>query len=211
MNPEILEADNEEWMILSWFESFGSSHIKILSMSASHENNDIMQEDQLPEWHEGEWNPIFHQKLQSFSHVIITTNGFHNHAHRDEKDMNTWTYGLFKFFDKSAIKPIPYPICSCGYGLSFPEYSTLLDFSHKQGIIEIRWKASTTFHQTTHPPPIFDELPTITHFGCSFQISSMLCSTAKSLTCINSTIQEDKTYGHPKGFNMERKDINRKK
>ncbi|MBW0588122.1 hypothetical protein O181_127837, partial [Austropuccinia psidii MF-1] len=100
MNPEVLDADNEEWMTLSWFENFVSSRIKILSMSAARENNDIMQEAQLPEWHEGEWNPMFHQKLRSFSHVIITTNGFHNCVHRDEKAMNTWTYGSFTFFDK---------------------------------------------------------------------------------------------------------------
>ncbi|MBW0567522.1 hypothetical protein O181_107237 [Austropuccinia psidii MF-1] len=89
MNPEVLDADNEEWMTLSQFENFVSSHIKILSMSAACENNDIMQEGQLPEW-----NPMFHQKLWSFFNVIITTNGFHSHAHIDEKDMNTWTYGF---------------------------------------------------------------------------------------------------------------------
>ncbi|MBW0531242.1 hypothetical protein O181_070957 [Austropuccinia psidii MF-1] len=95
MNPEVLGADNEEWMTLSWLQNFVSSHIKILSMFAARENNYIMQEAQLPEWHEGEWNPIFHQKLQSFSNVIITANGFHNCVHRDEKEMNTCTYGLF--------------------------------------------------------------------------------------------------------------------
>ncbi|MBW0579994.1 hypothetical protein O181_119709 [Austropuccinia psidii MF-1] len=211
MNPEVLDADNEEWMTLSWFENFVSSCIKILSMSAAHENNDIMQEAQLPEWHEGEWNPMFHQKLRSFSNVIITTNGFHNHVHRDEKDMNTWTYGLFTFFDKSAIKPIPCPIRSCGYGLSFPEYSTLLDSSSKQGIIELLWKTSTTFHQTTQPPPIFDELPTITHFGCSFQINSMLYSRVKSPICMDPITQEERTYGCQERIKMKRKDINRKK
>ncbi|MBW0489957.1 hypothetical protein O181_029672 [Austropuccinia psidii MF-1] len=81
LNKEKLEADNEEWMALSIFENFVSSHIKILSMCASRENNDIMQGAQLPEWHEGEWNPMFHQNLQSFSNVIITKNGFHNHVH----------------------------------------------------------------------------------------------------------------------------------
>ena len=79
----------------------------------------------------------------------------------DEKDVNTWTYILLKFFEKSGMQPIPLPIQSCGYGLSFPQYSTLLDFAHKQGIIEILWKTSTNFHQTTDSPPIFDKLPTI--------------------------------------------------
>ncbi|MBW0559265.1 hypothetical protein O181_098980 [Austropuccinia psidii MF-1] len=46
-NPKVLETDNEEWKTLSWFEKFVSSHIKILSMSAGCENNDIMQEAQL--------------------------------------------------------------------------------------------------------------------------------------------------------------------
>ncbi|MBW0566858.1 hypothetical protein O181_106573 [Austropuccinia psidii MF-1] len=195
LNQEKFEADNEEWMTLSRFENFVSSSIQILSMSASHENNDIMQEAQLPEWHEGEWNPKFHQNLQSFSNVIITANGFHNCVHQDVKDMNTWTYGLFTFFDKSAIQPIPSPIRSCGYGLSFPEYSTLLDFSCKQGIIEILWKTSTTLHQTTEPPPIFDELPTITHIGFSFQINSKLYSRAKSLIFMDPITQKEKTYG----------------
>ena len=49
MNPEVLDADNEEWMSLSRFENFVSSRIKILSMSAACENNEIMQEAQLPE------------------------------------------------------------------------------------------------------------------------------------------------------------------
>ncbi|MBW0582649.1 hypothetical protein O181_122364 [Austropuccinia psidii MF-1] len=48
LNQEKLEADNEEWKTLSRFEHFVSSRIKILSMSASSENNDIMQEAQLP-------------------------------------------------------------------------------------------------------------------------------------------------------------------
>ncbi|MBW0522806.1 hypothetical protein O181_062521 [Austropuccinia psidii MF-1] len=121
MTPEILEEYNEEWITLSRLESFISSHIKILSMSSACANNDIRQEAQLPEWHQGEWNPMFHQKLRSFSNVIITTNGFHNCVHRDEKDMNNWTYGWFTFFEKSGIQPIPSPIRSCGYGLSFPE------------------------------------------------------------------------------------------
>ncbi|MBW0508848.1 hypothetical protein O181_048563 [Austropuccinia psidii MF-1] len=168
----------------------------ILYMSSSRENNDIIQEAQLPEWHEGEWNPMFHQNLWSFSDVIITPNGFHNCVHRDEKDMNTWTYVLFTLFDKSAIKPIQSPIRSCGYGLSFAEHSTLLDFSRKQGIIELLWKALTTLHQTTETPPIFDELTTIAHFGCSFRINSKLYSRAKSLICMDPISQEEKTYGN---------------
>ncbi|MBW0481418.1 hypothetical protein O181_021133 [Austropuccinia psidii MF-1] len=136
LNQDKLEADNEKWITLSRFENFVSPHIKILSMSASRENNDIMQRAQLPEWHEGSCNPMFHQNLRSFSNLIITTNGFQNHVHQDEKDMNTWTYGLLTFFDKSVIQPIPSAIPSCGYGLSLPEYSTLLDFSRKLGIIE---------------------------------------------------------------------------
>ncbi|MBW0589009.1 hypothetical protein O181_128724 [Austropuccinia psidii MF-1] len=67
MNPEVLDTDNEEWMTLSWFENSVSSGMKIISMSAAHENNEIMQEAQLTEWHEGKWHPMFHQKLRSFS------------------------------------------------------------------------------------------------------------------------------------------------
>ncbi|MBW0545091.1 hypothetical protein O181_084806 [Austropuccinia psidii MF-1] len=50
LNLEILDAENEEFITLSRFENFVSSCIKILSLSASRENNDIMQEAQLPEW-----------------------------------------------------------------------------------------------------------------------------------------------------------------
>ncbi|MBW0573268.1 hypothetical protein O181_112983 [Austropuccinia psidii MF-1] len=211
MNPEVLDANNEESMTLSWFENFVSSCINIISMSAAHENNDIVQEAQVPEWHEGEWNSMFHKKLQPFSNLIITANGFHNCVHRDEKDMNTWAYGFLTFLDKLAIKPIPSPIRSCGYGLSFPEYSTLLDFFCKQGIIELLWKSSTNFHQTTQPPPIFDELATITHFGCSFQINSMLSSRAKSLIFMDPIKQEEKTYGHQERIQNEKKRHQQKK
>ncbi|MBW0557589.1 hypothetical protein O181_097304 [Austropuccinia psidii MF-1] len=204
-NPEILEADNEAWMTLSRFENFVSSCIKILFMSASHDNNEIMQEVHLPEWNEGEWTPMFHQKLRSFSNVIITTNGFHNCVHRDEKDVNTWTYGLFTFFDKSGIQPIPSPICSCGYGFLFPEDSTLLDFSHKQGIIELLWKTSIHFYQTTEPTHILDELPTIAYFGFSFQINYKLYTRAKRLICMNPTTHEEKTYGPQERIQNEKK------
>ncbi|MBW0544986.1 hypothetical protein O181_084701 [Austropuccinia psidii MF-1] len=211
LNQEKLVADNEEWMTLSRLYNFVSSHIQILSMLASHENNDIIQEAQLPEWHEGEWNPKFHQNLRSFSNVIITTNGFCNRVHQDEKDMNTWTYGLFTLFDRSGIQPIPSHICSCGYGLSSPEYSTLLDFSCKQGIIELLWKTSTTFYQTTEPPPIFVELLTITPFGFSFQINSKLYSRAKSLICMDPITQKEKTYGHQEKIQNENERNKQKK
>ncbi|MBW0472279.1 hypothetical protein O181_011994 [Austropuccinia psidii MF-1] len=180
-----IEDDNKGYMHLTQFDSFIDSRVKSLSLQVTKDNENQTNQENLPNCSPGEG--LNHERVRpiSFSNVIITTEGFHSKIHKDDKDLNTWTYGLFAFIDKKTFQPVNSQFDPSNHGLSFPDFKFLIDFSRVHGIMEVLWKASSICHQITEPPSALKNHPDITHFECTFQMNKSFLERGNKIQKLN--------------------------
>lgn len=151
-----------------------------LSLNAYQENEQMMDKMGIPNWSEDTWRRL--TKMCKFAaNVSVTFNDFYNKPHEDQRDANSWTYGIFAYIDRKTGMPIPPPSGELGHGMMFPQQACLVDFVHANGIIEILWQTTKFTHYTTKPPLSLRSNKSWTHFGCSFQINKYLAKVAESL------------------------------
>ncbi|KAG0139244.1 hypothetical protein CROQUDRAFT_55001 [Cronartium quercuum f. sp. fusiforme G11] len=128
------------------------------------------------------------------SSLSVTQDEFQNKAHKDQ-DFSSFAFGFFSHVICSSwkiYKKADNPALDNVQGATFmiDDYNTEIFFDECDGVVEIIWQADINHHSTestTHTPEgtrIDAKVASVTHFGCSAQISKKLVNKINAIELI---------------------------